>query len=67
MYGKKDLNEKQKIVYEVLEVLGTEVGDLWESSQAIETWVNDNFHVETFKAVGRGDDLELEDVHLGWR
>jgi hypothetical protein len=61
------LNGKQRIVYEVLEGLRYEVGDLWETCQSIETWVNDNFFVETFKAVGRGDDMELEDVHLGWR
>ena len=55
---KKDLNDKQKIVYEMLEVLSMEVGDLWETRGAIEEWVND-----CFQAIDEG----IDEYHLEWQ
>jgi len=64
---REDLNEKQRIIIEMLDAL-VDVGDTWETSKAIEEWVNDNFYPETYDVIDISmDDVGLENVRLGWK
>ena len=64
--SQENLNDRQRLIYNIMTKV-CDVGDSWETSKAIEEWVNDNFHVGDFRVIGSLDDYDLEDVTLEWQ
>ena len=68
---REDLDENERVIYDVLDGL-TCAGNPWETANAFEAWVNDNFMVEDFGLWNciRGtppEEFDLVDVRLGWK